>query len=1005
VTRTFPAVARLATLCAAFSGAVVGAWLVAQPVVHAADLRSVLTGYTLSSWSQKDGLPSGSISALAQDPDGYLWVGTDEGPYRFDGVRFTLRSDAASPTSKQASVRAIHISRDGTVWIGYGGAGTIARVTNRRWELFGMADGLPESPVATIAEDATGNVWAGTAEGLYGLRDRRWHLCEDECGLTSEAMMTAALINTGRGANDRRQQLLVGSASGLFSYREDAKRFERIDLPGDIPRSITDDPRGTVLVTDQVGGFRRASDRYSPAEQVERGRGRQLLRDRRNNVWVGTAGQGLWRVRFDANGQVLFTERATALTGLLSDGITALLEDRDGNIWVGTPEGLSRLTPHKVVQITDVGLVGAVENSPDGSIWVGTVDELLRFSGGTTRAPTSRVALNGARLRALHVDPAGVIWVATTQGLSRLVDGRLVPITVPKPSDMPRQIDTITSDGHGGVWVFDLEHGLERWSGGRLRRLSTPEAVAASRVVATYTDSLNRAWFAFSSGQVAASDESGMKLFDADDGVNGGVYQAIYEDRHHVIWLGGTTGLTRFADGRFVTIRAGSGFPVNNLTAIADDDEGTLWIGSGLGIIRIGREECERAAADPTYQVQYHIYDRADGLAGLPFVYSTNRRVTRSMDGRLWFVTGRGLTVLDPRDLRTEEAPRLVRIEGIVVNDARSQAEPNIALPPRSDRLEIEYTAVDLTSPMKQRFRYQLEGFDAGWIDAGARRQAFYTNLPPKKYRFRIMGSDGEGGWTQPEQVWQFSIRPTFYQTAWFMAACIAGAVLLVGGAWRLHVGQVRHRFALLIGERARLSREIHDTLLQSLVGVALQFDAMANEVADADSDRPKERFVKMRRQVEEYIREARQSIWDLRSPKLQGQDLTAALREAGERAADGNGVGFTMSVKGESRRFPARTEEQVLRIGQEAVVNAVRHGAPQNVAVELDYEDARLTLRVLDDGRGFDSTAQAANGNGHYGLTSMRERAEVVGGTLTVHSIVGQGTRIEAIVPASPNA
>jgi signal transduction histidine kinase len=237
------------------------------------------------------------------------------------------------------------------------------------------------------------------------------------------------------------------------------------------------------------------------------------------------------------------------------------------------------------------------------------------------------------------------------------------------------------------------------------------------------------------------------------------------------------------------------------------------------------------------------------------------------------------------------------------------------------------------------------------------------------------------------------------------MAACIAAAVLLVGGAWRLHVGQVRHHFALLIGERARLSREIHDTLLQSLVGVALQFDAMANEVGEADSDRPKERFVKMRRQVEEYIREARQSIWDLRSPKLQGQDLTAALREAGERAADGNGVGFTLSVKGESRRFPARTEEQVLRIGQEAVVNAVRHGAPQHVAVELDYEDARLTLRVSDDGRGFDAVAQAANGNGHYGLTSMRERAEVVGGTLTVQSRVGQGTRIEATVPALPNA
>jgi signal transduction histidine kinase len=239
-----------------------------------------------------------------------------------------------------------------------------------------------------------------------------------------------------------------------------------------------------------------------------------------------------------------------------------------------------------------------------------------------------------------------------------------------------------------------------------------------------------------------------------------------------------------------------------------------------------------------------------------------------------------------------------------------------------------------------------------------------------------------------------------FYQTRWFMLLSIGLLAAVVGGAWRLHVRQVRKQFALLIGERARLSREIHDTLLQSLVGVALQFDAMAN-APKATSDGQKDRFVRMRKQVEEYIREARQSIWDLRSPKLQTQDLAAALREAGERATEPAGVGFSIHVSGAPRRLPARVEEQVLRIGQEAVVNAVRHAHAERVSIELAYDSSRLVLRVNDDGQGFEpARALSQNGNGHYGLTSMRERAEQVGGRLHVTSAPGRGTHIEASVP-----
>ena len=286
-------------------------------------------------------------------------------------------------------------------------------------------------------------------------------------------------------------------------------------------------------------------------------------------------------------------------------------------------------------------------------------------------------------------------------------------------------------------------------------------------------------------------------------------------------------------------------------------------------------------------------------------------------------------------------------------------------------------------------------------MDAGTRRQAFYTNLPPRSYTFQVMSSDAEGSWTKAETVaLPFSIRPMFYQTTWFLGLSIVGIALAVGASWRLHVRRVRRQFALLIGERARLSRELHDTLLQSLVGIALQFDAMANDPQFTSSQSQRWEFVRLRKRVEDYIREARQSISDLRSPRLDTHDLATALREAGEREVDGRAIELSFQQRGTPRAYPAGLEEQLLKIGREAIVNAARHADADRIAIELESSDSALTLRVIDNGRGFDPSAAASDGTPHYGLTSMRERAEDVGGHFTIESVEGQGTRVETTVP-----
>jgi signal transduction histidine kinase len=340
-----------------------------------------------------------------------------------------------------------------------------------------------------------------------------------------------------------------------------------------------------------------------------------------------------------------------------------------------------------------------------------------------------------------------------------------------------------------------------------------------------------------------------------------------------------------------------------------------------------------------------------------------------------------------------------VQIEAALANERRLMPAPHTTLPAGTRRLQISYTAVSMTASNKIRFRYRLDGFDTDWIEAGTRRQAFYTNLSPRDYQFRVEAASEDGRWTASSATWPFTISPAFYQTSWFFTACALGGLLIVWGSWRVRLQLVRRQFSLVLAERARLSREIHDTLLQSLVGVALQFDGISNSI-DHSSSGAKDQLVRIRREVETYIREARQSIWDLRSPVLETQDLSAALRDFGKRASAGTAIRFATTVAGAPRQCPAKVENQLLRIGQEAITNAVRHAGAKRITLDLRFDEREVLLRVSDDGCGFDAKAGAHDSDNHYGLTTMRERAEELGGQLTIATAPGNGTVVEANVP-----
>ncbi len=960
---------------------------------QAADLKDVLTGYTVTSWSQKDGLPAGFVYGFAQGDDGYLWIGTTVGLYRFDGVRFTSWDSLSNTALPAGSVRALLAARDGSLWVGLGDGGGIVRISRGKVRAFATADGIPITPVSAIAEDLSGIIWAGTATGLFRFSHDKWERWDSAHGGPDDPVTAVHVTRTN--------QIMVSTSKAVLTLDPaSARTVDVAPIPAST-RSIVETSSHLVIVADQFAGF-RVVGAPAPAS-FERARGLTVLHDSKNNVWVGTAGQGLFRVRFNAQGQVATFERATVLTGLLSNGANGLFEDRDGNIWVGSPEGVTRLTPHKAMQITDIGLAAGIGTTSTGTLWVGTVDALLEFPSKTddTPTPVAHVLPNGAKLRLLHVDQDDELWVATDQGLSQFRGGRFVALPVAPAGDMPRHVDAMTADGTGGLWIADSDRGLLHWRKGSLTAVALPQLAPATTIVSTFTDSTDRAWFGLSDGHVVIASDAGVKIAGPADGADAGVYEAVFEDDRHTIWLAGASGLTRFVDGRFATAHTSTAFPLGSLTAIAQDDSDHLWLGSQTGIVQILRSECELAVGDPNHPVQFRLYDRSDGLAGLPFVYSTNRRAARGRDGRLWFVTSRGLSLIDPRGLLPMAAQAPAHIEALVADGTRHVSDGSaVTVRAGTTRLEFEFTAINLTSPMKQRFRYRLDGFDKDWIDAGSRRQAFYTNLPPRDYRFHVQTTDAEARWTEAGETLELSIPPHIYQTVWFGAALLIGASLIVGGSWRLHVRQVRRQFALLIGERARLSRELHDTLLQSLVGIALQFDALANDPQFTSSESQRREFVRMRRRVEGYIREARQSIADLRSPRLETQDLATALREAVEREVDGRPIEVSFQASGSPRAYPARLEEQMLKIGREAIVNAARHAHADRIAIELESSESTLTLRVTDNGTGFDPDRLGVDGLPHYGLTGMRERAEDIGAEFSIASIEGQGTRVEATVP-----
>ena len=734
---------------------------------------------------------------------------------------------------------------------------------------------------------------------------------------------------------------------------------------------------------------------------------RRLLRDRDGGLWVATLNRGLAHVH---GGR---TDRFAEGDGLSGDSVRDLFEDREGNIWVATLSGLDRFRDFSIPTWTQkegltTPLVWSVLGARDGSIWLGSALGLGRWHNAQiTRFGRDGGLLNGLGPHSLFEDHRGRIWVATNRDFGYLQNDRFIPIgAVPGG-----YVLSIVEDTARDIWIVNRQRGLIRVRDEAVEQIPWAALGHTDHAMVAIADSRRGGiWLGFDKGGVAHFSGDRLSVaYSAEDGLGDGQILDFRFSADGALWAATQGGLSRLKGGNIETLSSKNGLPCDTVHWSMEDDDQALWLYTACGLLRIARSAVDTWAAaaekgeHSTVAGQLTVFDSSDGVRSNQVFPPQKPRVTKTAGGTLVFLPIDGVSIVDPRRLLRNELPPPVYVEQITADRATYDAAQGLRLPPRVRDLQIDYTALSLVAPEKNRFRIKLEGRDRDWQDVGTRRQAFYTDLGPGTYRFRVAASNNSGVWNEAGTTMEFSIAPAYYQTRWFQAAIAGGVFALLWVAYGLRIRQVARQFNRTldarVSERTRIARELHDTLLQSFHGLLLRFQTALYLLPERPAE-AKERLAGAIDQAAKAITEGRDAVQGLRSSTIEKNNLALAISALGaELGADGSGLrpAFHVAVEGETRELHPILRDEIYKIAAEALRNAFRHAHAGRVEVEIRYDTEQFRLRVRDDGQGIDPKVLATHGReGHYGLRGMPERAALIGGKLAVWSEVGAGTEVE---------
>jgi signal transduction histidine kinase/ligand-binding sensor domain-containing protein len=959
---------------------------------RALDPDRMLSQYVREQWTTETRFPGGAVNGISQTADGYLWIGTDRGLIRFDGFNFRPVSFASIATASNLPILQLLTDAGGKLWVRPQGA-DLVRQKDGKFESvrYGPVaitalskdnhDGVLVSdieqgtfrfmedhvqklgpalpPVISLAETAESKIWIGTlGNGLFLLTGGR--VTQVNAGLPDRKINCLLAIGS--------DELWVGTGTGL--YRGNGDSFRRVELP-----------------------------RFLGSVQVL-----SLLRDRDSNIWVGTT-RGLLRINAEG---ISFSEE-NELRG--DGGINALFEDREGNLWIGGARGLGRIRDSAFVTYSSVSdrrfqHNGPVYVDPEGRTWLAPAQGGLyvlqngRVQPVTSIPPNEVVYSISGR--------ADVVWVGRQRGgltRLRLLNGAIASQSYSEANGLAQNSAyAVYESRDGSAWAGTLNGGVSKIKDGRFTTYTTTNGLASNTVSSILETRDGAMWFATPSGLSSLSNGR-WRTYTTVEGLPSPEVNCLFEDSSGTLWSGTSAGLAFFTSNRFQAPYESSDVLREQIVGMAEDKSGKLWIATSNHVLRVPRDKLVSGAMKA---VDAREYDQADGLESTEGVKRSQSVVSDSA-GRIWFSLRSGLSVVDPSHIKDNSVPALPRIEAITADNNPVNLAGSVRIPPSPRRITFDYTGLSLAVPGRIRFRYFLEGFDRSWSDAVATREAVYTNLGPHSYRFRVLASNSEGLWSESEAVVSFEVEPTLWQSWWFRTSSAALILLLVSCVYlyRLHrlAKEFNIRLEERVGERTRLARELHDTLLQSFQGLLLRFQAASNLL----STRPQEAKQKLDNAIDlaaQAITEGRGAVQGLRDSTTLTNDLPVALTTlGGELAANEtrNTPVFEVDVEGEPRDLHPILRDEVYRIAGEALRNAFRHARASRIEVEIHYDSQELRLRIRDDGEGIPAQFAGGDGpSGHFGLRGMEERAKLIGGHLEVWSNVESGTEIELSIPAS---
>ncbi|HEY6331449.1 MAG TPA: two-component regulator propeller domain-containing protein [Blastocatellia bacterium] len=988
-----------------FTGRLLGAGLLVACLCgrgYAIDPSRALSQYIHDVWGADRNFPGGQVYALAQTSDGYLWIGTENGLVRFDGLNFQLFQHSETPQLPAAPVLGLIADSSGNLWIELQ-AGVVLRYHDGVFENILPPMGTGPTTVTAMCRAKSGQLLLTEQNnGVLTYDQGKFDRLAPSPGIAGFIVLSIAEGPDGRLWLGTRQSGLATVNDGKIAVvaKDSAQQKLNCLLPFSDQRLWVGTDNGVL----QWDGTALVAKPLSPV--LDRGQILSMVRDRDSNIWIGTA-SGLFRVAPDGTASTEAKGTAlgnTTITDAFGDEVTALFEDREANIWIGGPRGLQRLRDSAFTTYSQAEGLPSESNGPvyidsDRRVWFAPVTGGLYSLAAGKVEPVTEAGLARDVIYSI-TGRKDELWIGRQNGgLTHLFykDGVLSTETYTQTNGLAQDhVYAVYQTRDGTVWAGTLSGGVSKFSGGKFTTYTTASGLASNSVSSILEASDGTMWFA-TLGGVCSLSKNGWQTYTTTRAPSPAA-NCLFQDTAGTIWIGTDEGLA-FLDEDQIRFPHEPALLNDPVLGIAEDNNGSLWIATSHHVLRASRNQVLSGKLDERDIRQYGIVDGLHGTEGV----KRQRSVVEAPSGKIWFSLNRGLSVIDPIREAATAPPPLVSILMLVADGAAIEPRRTVDIPAGSQRIVFGYSGISLSVPERVRYRYMLDGFDHGWSDAVTGREAAYTNLAPRKYRFRVMACNADGVWNSREADLDFEIEPMFWQTLWFQLSAIVAAGLAIFALYRFRLLQIARqlnvRFEERLAERTLIAQELHDTLLQGFLSVSMQLHVARDRLPAESPVRPSlDRILRLMRQV---IDEGRNAVRGLRSTPAGSLELGTAFSRVHEELGSEEQAAFRVVIEGRPMALHPVIRDEVYRIGREAIVNAFRHAQAKNIEVEIDYASRFLRILVRDDGRGIDPHVLETGREGHWGLPGMRERAEGVEARLKVLSRAGAGTEVELLVPA----